>query len=66
LLGSKKTVAVNACVAFIGMSPLGGETAETLIARNATVAIPDLVGSATEVAVSVTVTSFAGGVLGAV
>jgi hypothetical protein len=61
LLGSKRTVAVNACVEFIGMNPLGGETAGTLIAGTVTVADDDLVVSETDVAVTVTVKSLGGG-----
>jgi len=54
-------VAVNCCVALMGMSPLRGETAETLIAGTVTVATDDLVVSVTEVAVIVTAKSDSGG-----
>jgi hypothetical protein len=62
LLGSLLTVALKVCVALMGMIPLGGERLETLMAGTVTVAVDDLVVSVTDVAVTDTVRSLAGGV----
>jgi hypothetical protein len=66
LVVSLATVAVKSCVELMGMIPLGGEIADTLIAGTVTVAEVALVVSDTDVAVTVTVRSLAGGVAGAV
>jgi len=60
LLGSFVTVAVNWAVAVARTVALPGET-ETVMAGTVIVAEPDLVVSATEVAVRVTVRLLAGG-----
>jgi len=52
------TVALKSCVALMGMIPLTGDSADTVIAGTVTVAEPALVGSVTEVAVTVTVRLF--------
>ena len=63
-LGSKLTVAVNCCVALIGIRADPGET-ETLIAGTVMFAEPDFEESANEVAVIVTVKLLAGALAGA-
>src|SRR6185369_12327903 len=62
--GSFATCPVNTCVALNGISPAPGET-DTAIAGTTMLAKPDLVVSAAEVAVTVTVRSLTGAVAGA-
>jgi hypothetical protein len=62
--GSLATCPANACVAFKGISAASGVT-DTTIAGTTMLAKLDFVGSAIEVAVTVTVRSLAGAVAGA-
>jgi hypothetical protein len=61
LLASLPIVAVNCCVALMGMIPLGGEITGTVIAGTVTVAEDDFVVSVADVAVTFTVRSLGGG-----
>lgn len=63
---SLETVAENCQFAPSGMRAPEGEIAETCTAGTVTLTTPDLVVSATEVAVTVTLKSLAGGEVGAV
>jgi hypothetical protein len=65
LAGSSPSVAVNCWLTFTGIRALPGVTA-TVIAGTVTLAVPDAEVLVTEVAVTVTVKSLAGGVVGAV